>query len=592
MKIAIVLPLFSEHAIRDYLGINLIVNFLEKEAHGLDCMDLNELLVDYLLSDRARLSQLFSARMAQAKNADSPYLKYFELYQDQIHQLGDVSKLKENRLYDHFFSNSVLANLNLDHYTVESISKVDQRLKDAMPLLNHFLVSTAGEFIRKDYAAILISVPHNDQLLPGLLFGKRLKDAGCTAKIVFGGSTITLLDDDVLGDYVSKGFLDYYVKYSGEEKLKGLLDWLIAEKPIDQAAMAEKVYVDIDTQTLRYTPAFKHTSVPILYSRGCYWGKCTYCTYIYLDSGRFTRKDLEVLLSELEGFSGKPVRISLITEALTPKDAKLIAAGILERKIRITWGSFLRVDTGFDAPLFELLKRSGCIFTAVGVESVNDRVLKFFNKGYRARDVHTFFEAAREAEYRFFQTNFMYGAPMATLEDELDNIAFISQFRKTMGNIAFFRLEITKKSELGKNLEAFGIRVGPANSRKAIRVDNIPFCLQLSDKELNLVERAYGAAADYFVGRDLEEALATLQKHPDAVPSMNGMVVFEFGGGYFLGSMRTPLIKEIPADTFKRLRDPKGLTVKDLSREEIMTLFELKILNTDQIFWDQLKGEG
>ena len=386
--------------------------------------------------------------------------------------------------------------------------------------------------------------------------------------------------------YVNNGFFDCYVKYSGEEKLKRMLDQLGTGRTIDQAALKEKIYVDIDTQTVAFSPVFNHASVPVLYSRGCYWGKCTYCTYIYLDSGKFTRKDPEVLLSELEGFSGKPVRISLITEALTPKDARIIAKGILDRKIKITWGSFLRVDTGFDAPLFELLKRSGCIFTAVGVESANDRVLQFFNKGYTARDVVTFFEAARKADYRFFQTNFMYGAPMAELADELDNIAFISEFRKTMGNIAFFRLEITKKSALGKNLEKFNIQVDSNSSHKAIRVDNIPFSLQLNDKELNLVERAYGAVGDYFIRRDLNQAVNTLLEHSDNMLNISGMVLFEYHGRYFLGSMRNPLIKEIPEKTFLNLKSPENLTVKDLSREEIMTLFELKILNTDQIFWD------
>ena len=452
-----------------------------------------------------------------------------------------------------------------------------------------FLAFMANDLIQKGYGLILISVPHIDQLMPGLLFGKKLKSAGCPAKVVFGGSSITLLEDEVLSNYANNGFFDYYVKYSGEEKIQKLLDQLETGKTIDQAALKEKVYVDIDTQTVSFSPEFNHASVPVLYSRGCYWGKCTYCTYIYLDSGKFTRKNPDVLLAELEGFSGKPVRISLITEALTPKDARIIATGILDRKIQITWGSFLRVDTGFDTPLFELLKRSGCIFTAVGVESANDRVLKFFNKGYTARDVYTFFEAAQKADYRFFQTNFMYGAPIADLSDELDNISFISEFRKTMGNIAFFRLEITKKSALGKDLEKYNIQVDANNSRKAIRVDNIPFSLQLNDQELHLVERAYAATADYFIQRDLNGAVNSLLENSERMLNIRGMLLFEYHGRFFLGAMRSPAIKEVPAVTFSKLESPESLRIKDLLREEIMTLFELKILNTDQIFWDHFK---
>jgi len=591
MKIAMVLPLFSEHSMKDYLGINLIVHFLEKNGYDVDCMDHNEMLVQYLLADPALLTQLFSARMAQAENADSPYSKYFELYRDRIRQQGTISDLKENLFYDQFFQNTVLANLNIDSYAQQSISQVDQRLPEAMPILDDFLTSMAGDLTQKKYHLVLVAVPHVDQLMPGLLFGKRLKNADCPAKVVFGGSSITLLDDEVLSEYANIGFFDYYVKYSGEEKLLPLLDHLKSGKPIDQTSLKEKVYTDINTQTVNFRPEFSHSSVPILYSRGCYWGKCTYCTYIYLDSGKFSRKDPEVLLSELDGFSGKPVRISLITEALTPKDARIIAQGILDRKIKITWGSFLRVDTGFDTPLFELLKRSGCIFTAVGVESANDRVLQFFNKGYAAKDVYTFFEAAEKADYQFFQTNFMYGAPMATLNDELDNIAFISKFRKTMGNIAFFRLEITKKSDLGQNLEEYNIKADTDNTRKAIRIDNVPFALALTDEELNLVERAYAATGDYFMGRDLNAAVNRLLDHPDRHLAISGMLLFEYHDGFFVGSMGNPAIKQIPRETFLKLKSSDNIRAKDLLREEILTLFELKILNTDQIFWDQLKKE-
>jgi hypothetical protein len=182
----------------------------------------------------------------------------------------------------------------------------------------------------------------------------------------------------------------------------------------------------------------------------------------------------------------------------------------------------------------------------------------------------------------------MYGAPMATLEDELDNIAFISEFRKTMGNIAFFRLEITQKSALGRNLEEFNIQVDSNSSRKAIRVDNIPFSVQVDDKALNLVERAYGAAADYFIRRDLNAAVNTLMEHPENSMNISGMLLFKYHDRCFVGSMRNQLIKEIPEATFSNLESAKTLLVKDLSKEEIMMLFELKILNTDQIFWDKV----
>ncbi len=590
MKIAVILPLFSEHALRDYLGINLILDFLLKEMHDVHAIDQNECLIDFLLSDAKHLDTLFSTPMAQAENAGSPYLTYFQMYRDHLHKAKTAKSLKKEGLYDHFFRSSVLANLRLDVFGRQSFETVYEGLPDTLPLLNQFLEDTANQLVKDHYQAILVSVPHVDQLLPGLLLGKHLKKAGSAAKTIFGGSAITLMEDEILLDHVKNGYFDYYVKYSGENKLKGLLEFIRRQAPAHQTALSQKTYVDINRQTVSYKGEFDHTSVPILYSRGCYWGKCTYCTYIYLDSGRFTRKDLEVLLDELAQFSGKPVRISLITEALTPRDARMISQGILDRKIRITWGSFFRVDSGFDAHLFDLLKRSGCVFSAVGVESVNNRILDFFNKGYGAKSVYAFFEEAEKANYRFFQCNFMYGAPMATLEEELENISFISRFRKTIGNIAFFRLEITRKSALGKDLETYGIRIDSRSTRKAIRVDNIPFSITLTDKELGLVERAYAAAADHFIQRDCRQAVQSVLKHPDRPIDVSGMILFEFLGGRYLGSMRSPMVKEIPEDFFQRLGSPQPLFPEGLSNGELMTLFELALLNKDRFFWDQING--
>ncbi|MBW1838236.1 MAG: hypothetical protein JRI99_15165 [Deltaproteobacteria bacterium] len=50
-----VLPLFSEYCLREYLGIELLVKALKESDYQVHCIDLNEKLVDYLLSNKAIL---------------------------------------------------------------------------------------------------------------------------------------------------------------------------------------------------------------------------------------------------------------------------------------------------------------------------------------------------------------------------------------------------------------------------------------------------------------------------------------------------------------------------------------------------------
>ena len=84
MKIAMVLPIFSEHAMRDYLGINLVVNFLEKNDYNVECIDLNETLVSYLLSDQKVIGREFGNLSAIMDNYPKIVISLNEYAPDNI----------------------------------------------------------------------------------------------------------------------------------------------------------------------------------------------------------------------------------------------------------------------------------------------------------------------------------------------------------------------------------------------------------------------------------------------------------------------------------------------------------------------------
>ncbi|MBC8392498.1 MAG: radical SAM protein [Deltaproteobacteria bacterium] len=590
MKLAMVLPMFSEYPLKEHLGIELIVKSLRENNYQVDCIDLNENLVDYMLTNKAILQRMFFSEEKNAKTQESPYTKYLEHYLNYLLKHDTARLLKKKGLYDTFFRTIVLNHFDPGIFPDDSLAQKYQSIIDSVPVINEFLTIFAETCIKNKYDTLLVSVPHAHQFIYALLFSQKIKTANGDVKIIFGGTTVTLSEDKVLNHYMENGFLDYYIKYSGEEKLLSLLVDLESDEEIDQAALAQREYVDINDQTVMYRPEFDKSSVPVLFSRGCYWGKCSYCTYICLDTGKFERKKQEVLISELAQFSGNPVRVSLITESLTPHDAKIIAEGILENNLKIRWGSFIRVNQKFDADLFSLLRKSGCIYSCVGVESVNDKILAFLNKGYTKEDVYAFFRSAREAKFQFFQVNFMYGAPVADINDELDNIAFVSDFRDIIGNIAFFRLEITKKSYLGQHLEELGIQIDRSSSRRAIRVDNIPFLPSLSEKELMLIERSYGIAGDYFKIRDVKSGVRLfLKQNPKAI-QLKDVLLFELDGNCYAGSLKNLLVREMPPYLFAEMKQDSEIRLQGLDKRELFVLFELGVIDTGEIIYDSLKN--
>lgn len=586
-----VLPLFSERNLTDFLGINLIVDNLRKQGHEVDCLDLNVALVDFILTEKTILQKIGEAKVSALGGSEkSPYHEYLQYYFKFLGEYENSAQLKESRLYDYFFQSVILESggggfsnqaVNLDG---------NLQLPEEQLGLAEFFTFSLGRFKESAYEAVLVSIPHYNQLGPGLVFVRKLKTLCPEMKIIIGGSTITLLDDQVLLDYVKNGYFDYYIKYTAEEKLTALLAALAEDTGVDQEWLANKLDTDIDSQIMTYRPEQDRSAVPILFSRGCYWGKCSYCTYIQLDSGKFTRKSLTVLLDELAQFSGKPVRISLITESLTPTDARSLAEGILKRGIKVRWGSFIRVNTHFDKELFSLLRESGCIFSCVGVESVNDKILTFFNKGYKCEDVYKFFQAASDADYRFYQVNFIYGAPVATLSDELENLDFISSFRKTIGNIAFFKFEITEHTHLAENLDKYEIKLDPQSSAAAVRVGNIPFVYSLSEKDMNLLEQAYARAGYHFVAQDVKLSIKALQGVGDKPLPLSGAVLFSQDEQFYLGSLRTPFLAPISPDLFQALSQTPKPPVKEFSEANLKQFFELKLLDREATFWATFAG--
>lgn len=592
MKLAMILPLFSEYPMREYLGIELVVKALQKNGYHVDRIDMNEKLVDYLLRHKSILQKMFLSEEKKAGSQTSPYAIYTERYIESILKSDSASSLIKEGLYQNFFNSVVLGYFDPGVFADASVfEKYDETL-DSMPVIRDFLTDLGKETGDQGFDALLVSVPHGHQLFFGLAMSKTVKSFQKDIPSVFGGTTVTLTDDSELAGYVQQRFFDYYIKFSGEERLLGLLVDMEEGIDIDQSQLVQRNYVDINEQTMDYRSEYDMSSIPVLYSRGCYWGKCSYCTYTYLDAGKFTRKDLPVLLDELSGFSNKPVRVSLITESLTPGDARRIAEGILERDLKIRWGSFIRVNRKFDSGLFSLLKDSGCIYACVGVESVNDTVLDFLNKGYTREEVYAFFRSAREAKFSFSQVNFMYGAPVADINDELDNIEFISEFRDIIGNIAFFRLEITKKSYLGQNLADLGIEIDHESSRRAIRVDNIPFVPSLNEKEFMVLGRSYGIAGEYFKLCDVRAGLGLFLKQNPKTVLLRDAVVFEFDGHNFAGSLKSYLLREISPDLYSEFKSKKEIELRYIMERDLFALFELGVIDTQEIVYGRGLSHG
>ena len=150
MNLAMVLPLFSEYCLREYLGIELLVKALKESDYQVHCIDLNEKLVDYLLSNKAILHEMFLSEENKAQIQASPHSKYFELYLQSILKYNTAQSLKKDGLYDNFFKAVVLYNFDTGIYPDEFFLKKYHKILDSMPVIRNFLNFVAHELIERN----------------------------------------------------------------------------------------------------------------------------------------------------------------------------------------------------------------------------------------------------------------------------------------------------------------------------------------------------------------------------------------------------------------------------------------------------------
>ena len=121
-------------------------------------------------------------------------------------------------------------------------------------------------------------------------------------------------------------------------------------------------------------------SVSIITSRGCPH-LCIFCP-IHLTMGRKWRAhSAEYVLAHIkmltERYNAQSIQFE--DDALTCDKARFekIIDGILENNLKISWGTAngVRVDTINDIKLLEKMKRSGCTYINIGIESGSQQVL-------------------------------------------------------------------------------------------------------------------------------------------------------------------------------------------------------------------------
>ncbi|MBU0945707.1 MAG: RiPP maturation radical SAM C-methyltransferase [Proteobacteria bacterium] len=317
-----------------------------------------------------------------------------------------------------------------------------------------------------------------NQLLSSLTAAARIKKQFPNLPIVIGGSGCV----DKIGVSFLRHFpqIDYVINGEGEEALKNLCQFLANPDPatalpaqiLNRETTAEipdtcGAITDLNTLPAPdYSPYFqemhhcfpRQSFIPVLpleFSRGCWWNKCTFCN-LNLQWKGYRWKKAKTLREEVIKQSRRHqcLDFCFTDNALPPKETNNFFQLLAKEQKDYDFFAEVRVITDSDTPA--LYRRGGLSTVQVGIESLSSSLLKKMNKGTSAIENIAAMRQSAEAGMRLdgnLITEFP-GSSEEEMEETLKNLDFVLPFAP-LSNASFF---LGHGSPVAKNPSAYGIK--------------------------------------------------------------------------------------------------------------------------------------
>ncbi len=298
----------------------------------------------------------------------------------------------------------------------------------------------------KDYDVVGISIVGISQIIPGLTLSRMLRQKYPHLHIVLGGPIFSV-NASQLKDHPEffDDFCDSIVTFEGEEPLHLLLTALKNKTPLEEVPnlaysrngvvrlVKERVelrFEELPAPTFDGLPMELYLSpypiLPVLQSRGCYWGKCTFCTHSFVYGHRYGKQRTHAMVDELQALSKKynTKYFTFSDEAMSPHSLNDVSELMIERGFEISSLALLKFEKIMDENLFQKMKQAGFTFLMFGLESANDRILALIDKGTCKEVEQDVLKRSHEAG--IWNHSFLFfGFPTETRDEAQETIDFL-----------------------------------------------------------------------------------------------------------------------------------------------------------------------
>ncbi len=374
------------------------------------------------------------------------------------------------------FENSFL-DFSPDYQYIQEITKNKEK-----NIFVEFFEEIIKKEIRKEkYDLIAITIPFIGALIPALTLSKLLK-IRTKSHITIGGNYIK--PQDIYNNpKILNNFCDSIMFGDGEESIIQLLKSIENRTPcknVNGIMYKNKKNVIINTEPKRIKNInnlanmsfdginfdeylFKRANIYIINSKGCYWGKCTFCS-LGSKYDKYQIKTPSKVIKDIKEIIQKYPQhgwIQFQDDALSPAYLNKLADEIIKENLNIYYTIFARFEKEFSDELIKKLYKSGLRSIYWGLESGCQSVLDKMNKGINLENVPHILKTCYETGISNM-AGIIVNFPTETVEEINETIKFLKSVIQYV-TISPGQYALMKNSYVYKNCEKYGLKITKEN---------------------------------------------------------------------------------------------------------------------------------
>ena len=292
---------------------------------------------------------------------------------------------------------------------------------------------------------------------------------------------ITRLQEDLAKQepFFSSVF-DSAIMYEGEHALLWLLEALVGDRTwqaVPNLMYRENGHVRTNAEiytektTALPLPDFKGLPLdsyfvptrilPYLATRGCYWGKCTFCDHGQGYFDQYRGKPAQDVVREVKALKEtyQADHFLFADESYPPALFKKVSQLLIEEQVDIKWTTLIRFEESLQDPeVWKLAAQSGCKTLYYGMESANERVLELMDKHARKSVIeNNLREAAKVGIWNHVMA--FYGFPGETREEAAETRQFLLDNNADIHSVELFYFVAYRHTPMVRNPEKFGMTI-------------------------------------------------------------------------------------------------------------------------------------